>query len=263
MLGNGQQSNSKHSYKRAITMQRKSPLRASKPSSKASARSDASRSSAAVSDTLVKSYALAPVQRQTLEYLRNFISDHGFAPTLKDIANFIGVRSASTAHFHLGRLEDKGFIRRGEDGSIELINTNSAELERHVALHAGPQAVPLLGVIAAGAPIEAIEDTTVMVDVPSQFFDSRSHLYCLQVSGDSMIDAHIMDGDVIIVKRQETADNGQIVVALLEDNTATVKTFRRLKGGKVMLVPHNPAHTPITVDRVNIQGRVVGLIREM
>ena len=78
-----------------------------------------------------------------------------------------------------------------------------------------------------------------------------------------MIDAHIMDGDVIIVSKQPSADNGQIVVALLEDGSATVKTFRRLKGGKVMLIPHNPTHKPITVDNVDIQGRVVGIIREM
>ena len=78
-----------------------------------------------------------------------------------------------------------------------------------------------------------------------------------------MIDAHIMDGDVIVVEKKQTADDGQIVVALLEDNTATLKTFRRLKGGKIMLVPHNPNHKPITVDKVDIQGRMIGLIREI
>ena len=78
-----------------------------------------------------------------------------------------------------------------------------------------------------------------------------------------MIDAHIMDGDIIVVRKQETADNGQIVVALLEDGTATLKTFRRQKGGKVLLIPHNPSHQPIAVDKVDIQGRLVGLIREV
>ena len=204
-----------------------------------------------------RSHSLAPVQRETLQFLRNYISEHGFAPALKDIAIHIGVRSPSTAHFHLSRLESKGFIRRGEDGALELVD------REELSVPLGPTAVPLLGVIAAGSPIEAIEDRSVTVDVPQQFFEGRGDLYCLQVSGESMIDAHIADGDIIIVKRQETADDGQIVVALLEDNTATVKTFRRLKGGKIMLVPHNPTHQPITVDRVNIQGRVVGLIREM
>ena len=209
------------------------------------------------SSNSVKSHSLAPVQRTTLEYLRNFIADNGFAPTLKDIAQYIGVRSPSTAHFHLSRLEEKGFLRRGEDGAIELLDQEEVE---HVN---SPCAVPLLGLIAAGSPIEAIEDTSVMVDIPPQFLDNKGDIYCLQVTGDSMIDAHIMDGDVIIVRKQITADNGEIVVALLEDNSATVKTFRRLKGGKVMLIPHNPTHKPITVDNVSIQGKVIGLVREL
>lgn len=202
-------------------------------------------------------HSLAPVQRRTLEFLRNFISHHGYGPTLKDIAAFIGVRSPSTAHFHLARLEGKGFIKRNEDGSIELIEREDG------AVTSGPYAVPLVGLIAAGSPIEAIEDTSVTVDIPPQFLSARSEIFCLQVTGDSMIDAHIVDGDVIIVRKQEVADNGEIVVALLEDNTATVKTFRRLKGGKIMLIPHNPKHQPITVDKVTIQGRVIGLVREM
>lgn len=204
-----------------------------------------------------KSHSLAPVQRRTLEFLRTYIADNGYAPTLKDISTFIGVRSASTAHFHLSRLEDKGFIRRGEDGSIEL-----AEREE-LANELGPTAVPLLGLIAAGSPIEAIEDTTVTVDVPRQFIDGRGEVFCLQVTGDSMIDAHIMDGDVIVLRKQNNADDGQIVVALLDDGTATLKTFRRLKGGKVMLVPHNPQHQPLTVDKVDIQGRLIGVLREV
>lgn len=203
------------------------------------------------------SHSLAPVQRQTLEFLRNFIADKGYGPTLKDIAKYIGVRSPSTAHFHLARLEDKGFICRGEDGSIELIEREELETQ------SGPSNIPLLGLIAAGSPIEAIEDTSVSVEVPSQFINNNKEIFCLQVTGDSMIDAHIMDGDLIIVSKQDTADNGQIVVAMLDDGCATVKTFRRLKGGKTMLIPHNPTLKPITVDNVTIQGRVVGIIREL
>lgn len=204
-----------------------------------------------------KIYSLAPVQRQTLEYLRNFISENGFCPTLKDIAKYIGVKSPSTAHFHLARLVDKGFIKKGEDGSLELVEAKEMDL------NIGPSQIPLLGHIAAGAPIEAIEDNSVHIEVPSQFINTYKEIFCLQVTGDSMVDAHIMDGDVIIVSKQETAHNGEIVVAITEDGGATVKTFRRLKGGKIMLVPHNPNHTPITVDKVDIKGRVVGIIREM
>ena len=205
----------------------------------------------------ITSHSLAPVQRQTLEFLRNFVAERGYGPTLKDICTFLGVRSPSTAHFHLGRLEDKGFIKKGEDGSITLVE------KQEVTTPLGPTAVPLLGLIAAGHPIEAIEDSSVSIDLPPQFIDHRGEIFCLQVTGDSMIDAHIMDGDIIVIRRQDTADDGQIVVALLEDNSATVKTFRRLKGGKVMLVPHNPQHKPITLDKVDIQGIVTGLIREL
>ncbi|MCB0343662.1 MAG: transcriptional repressor LexA [Bdellovibrionales bacterium] len=203
------------------------------------------------------SHSLAPVQRRTLEFLRTYIADNGYGPTLKDIATYIGVRSPSTAHFHLGRLEDKGFIRRGDDGSISLIDRDELETTN------SPCAVPLVGVIAAGSPIEAIEDTSVTIDIPPQFIDSRGEIYCLQVTGDSMIDAHIMDGDIIIVRRQEVADDGEIVVALLEDGSATLKTFRRLKGGKILLLPQNPRHKPIAVDKVDIQGRLIGLVREL
>ncbi len=213
--------------------------------------------STALQSGIQQFHALAPVQRRTLEFLRSFIAANGFGPTLKDIASSIGVRSPSTAHFHLSRLEDKGYIQRGDDGSFQLVE------KTELPTTATPFAVPLLGLIAAGSPIEAIEDRTVTVDVPPQFFANRGEIYCLQVTGDSMIDAHICDGDIIVVKRQDSADDGQIVVALLEDNTATVKTFRRLKGGKVMLIPHSPNHQPITVDKVSVQGRVIGLMREM
>jgi len=200
------------------------------------------------------SSTLAPVQRQTLEFLRNFIAEKGYAPALKDIARHIGVRSASTAHFHLERLESKGFIKRGSDGSIEIIENRKPEF--------GPTAVPLVGVIAAGAPIEAVEHTT-MIEIPPSMIDGRGEVYCLEVSGDSMIDAHICDGDLAIIRKQDTADDGQIVVALLEDGTATLKKYRRLKNGKIMLIPANPNLAPITLDKVTVQGRLIGIIRDL
>ena len=197
---------------------------------------------------------LAPVQRQTLEFLRNFIADKGYAPALKDIAEHIGVKSLSTAHFHLERLVDKGFILRTEDGGLEIVDAATPEL--------GPTAVPLMGVIAAGVPIEAIEQKT-MIDIPSSMLDGRSEVYCLEVSGNSMIDAHICDRDIVVIKRQDIANDGEIVVALLEDGSATLKTYRRLKNGKVMLIPANPTMKPMTLDEVTIQGIVVGLMRDM
>jgi repressor LexA len=199
-----------------------------------------------------KSSTLAPVQRQTLEFLRNFIAEHGYAPSLKNIADHIGVKSVSTAHFHLERLENKGFIRRGEDGSMELVEVQKPEF--------GPTAVPLMGVIAAGIPIEAIENKT-MIEVPSDMIDGRGEVYCLEVSGNSMIDEHICDGDIVVIKKQPQADDGQIVVALLPDGSATLKTYRRLKNGKVMLIPANASMSPMTLDEVEVQGKLVGVLR--
>ena len=201
-----------------------------------------------------QSSTLAPVQRQTLEFLRNFLADKGYAPSLKDIAEFIGVKSASTAHFHLERLENKGFIRRGTDGLLELLDRVTPEL--------GPTAVPLVGVIAAGRPIEAIEQSST-IEIPPSMIDGRGEVYCLEVSGNSMIDEHICDRDIVVIKKQESAEDGQIVVALLEDGSATLKRYRRLKNGSVMLIPANPTMQPITVDKVAIQGRLIGVIREL
>jgi repressor LexA len=197
---------------------------------------------------------LAPVQRQTLEFLRNFLAEKGFAPSLKDIAEFIGVKSPSTAHFHLERLENKGFIRRGDDGMLELLDRVTPEL--------GPTAVPLMGLIAAGRPIEAIEQATT-IEIPPNMIDGRGEVYCLEVSGNSMIDEHICDRDIVVIKKQDNAEDGQIVVALLDDGSATLKRYRRLKNGQVMLIPANPTMQPITVDRVTIQGRLIGVIREL
>jgi repressor LexA len=204
--------------------------------------------------TAFQTNTLAPVQRQTLEFLRNFLADKGYAPSLKDIADFIGVKSPSTAHFHLERLENKGFIRRGEDGMLEILDRATPEL--------GPTAVPLVGVIAAGRPIEAIEQATT-IEIPPTMIDGRGEVYCLEVSGNSMIDEHICDRDIVVIKKQDSAEDGQIVVALLEDGNATLKKYRRLKNGQVMLIPANPAMQPITVDRVSIQGRLIGVIREL
>ncbi|MDZ4786682.1 MAG: transcriptional repressor LexA [bacterium] len=203
----------------------------------------------------LKSSTLAPVQRQTLEYLRNFIADKGYGPTLKDIADFIGVKSPSTAHFHLERLEAKGFIRRGDDGAMELIESQRPQL--------GPTSVPLVGVIAAGMPIEAIERGPMMIDIPANMISGRGEVFCLEVSGDSMIDAHICDGDIVVIRKQESATDGEIVVAVLTDGSATLKKYKRLKNGKVMLIPANTALKPITLDGVDIQGKVIGVIREL
>ena len=202
----------------------------------------------------LKFSTLAPVQRQTLDFIKAFIAEKGFAPTLKEIAERIGVKSVSTAHFHLERLEQKGYIKRGPNSAFEIIENERLEL--------GPTSVPLVGVIAAGIPIEANENIT-MIDIPSSMITVKGEVFCLEVSGESMIERHICDQDIVVIKKQDYADDGQIVVALLEDGSATLKTYRRLKNGKVMLVPANPALQPMTLDEVTIQGKVIGVIRQI
>lgn len=206
-------------------------------------------------------HVLPPVQRATLLFVREYIQQNGFAPTLKEIALHLGVRSPSTAHFHLERLFEKGYLQRDSDGSLLLTEIN-------VCNGSSANYVPLLGSVAAGIPLEAIENP-VTIEIPYRFTANNGSVFCLEVSGDSMVDAHICDGDIVIVKQQNHADNGDIVVALLEDGSATLKTFRRLKTGQVMLIPANreleerKILQPLTLDSVTIQGRVIGVIREM
>lgn len=204
--------------------------------------------------TAVKTSTLAPVQRLTLEYLRNFIAENGYAPTLKDISQHIGVKSPSTAHFHLERLVEKGFIERGEDGSLSLIEQDNIEL--------GPTAVKLVGTIAAGSPIEAFEGAET-IEIPPSMIDGRGEVFCLEVSGDSMIEDHICDGDIVVIRKQDTADNGKTVVALLEDNTATLKRIRRLRDGSTMLIPANSTMKPIKTNNIRVQGELIGVIRQL
>jgi repressor LexA len=196
---------------------------------------------------------LSPVQHRTLSFLRDYLAEHHHAPSLNQIATAIGVKSSSTAHFHLERLVRKGFIQRQPGGAIRLIETAPPALSN--------TAVPLVGVIAAGVPLEAVEHHA-LIDVPSHLVSGRGDVFCLEVSGESMIDAHICDGDIVIIKKQDYADDGQIVAALLPDGSATLKTFRRLKNGNVMLIPANPTMKPLTVDEVQIQGKVIGLLRD-
>jgi repressor LexA len=207
----------------------------------------------------VVSNVLPPVQRMTLLFIRQYVAQHGFAPTLKDIAAHLEVRSASTAHFHLERLIEKGYLTRGEYGALWISEQDKSATSNYV---------PLLGTIAAGVPLEAIENPHT-IEIPARLVANNGTVFCLEVSGDSMIDAHICDGDIVVVRQQDYADNGQIVVALLDDGSATLKTYRRLKTGHVMLIPANKELEaqkilqPLTLENVTIQGRVIGVIREL
>ncbi|MBI2222298.1 MAG: transcriptional repressor LexA [Acidobacteria bacterium] len=193
-------------------------------------------------------------QREVLDYLNDFIQQHGYAPSLEEIGRRFGLSSLATVHKHLTNLQDKGFIKRAwnRSRSVELTQTRTGG--RAVEL-------PMLGYVAAGAPIEAVAGTETIA-VPEDLVGRRD-TYVLRVRGDSMIDEQIRDGDFVIVEDRRTAENGEMVIALLGGADVTLKKFYR-DGARVRLQPANPAMQPILVDagQVQIQGVVVGVMRK-
>jgi repressor LexA len=194
---------------------------------------------------------LTPTQDRTLAFIRRYLKRRGYAPSLIEIAEGIGITSKGTAHRHVQALADAGRIRLipGRKRGIELVDEDGIS----------PTSLPLLGRIAAGHPIEAIADQE-RLDLNDLFGPNR---YALQVKGDSMIDAGILDGDLVVIERCDTADDGAIVVALIDDEEATLKRLRRLKSGRIKLIAENPEMPPLTyaAKRVRIQGVLVCQLR--
>jgi repressor LexA len=195
-------------------------------------------------------------QREILDYLTEYIGDHGYAPSFEEIAAAMKYGSLATVHEHLSNLERKGVIRRSfnESRSIEVLSRARAP---------GVAELPLLGLVAAGEPIEAVEQQET-ITLPEEMLPATGPNYVLRVRGDSMIDEQIKDGDYVIVHSRSSARNGEMVIALLQGTHATVKKFYREKSGWVRLQPANEAVEPIFVheDDVTIQGVVVGVIRK-
>lgn len=195
-------------------------------------------------------------QKEILDHIEAFIIDHGYAPSFEEIAEAFGYSSLATVHEHLSNLERKGYIRKSynESRSIELVTESS-----------GVEAVelPLLGAVAAGLPIEAISSTETLA-VPPDMVRPGHKNYVLRVEGNSMIDEQIRDGDYIIVNSRNTARDGEMVVALVGGDSATVKKLYREGGNRVRLQPANTTMDPIYVDAndVMVQGVVVGVIRK-
>jgi repressor LexA len=192
-------------------------------------------------------------QKQLIDYLNEYINEHGYAPTLAEVGQYFGLSSLATVHKHLHNLEQKGFIKRQHNHSRALEVAGSEKRE-------APTTIRLLGTVAAGAPIEAVENNET-ISVPDDFI-RRDNTFCLRVKGDSMIEDGIRDGDYIIVEGRDSADNGETVVALI-GNEATVKKFYRESGGQIRLQPANSAMQPIMVGEgdLAIRGVVVGLMR--
>ena len=229
--------------------------------------------------------ALTRRQKQVLDFLVGFINRHGYSPSFEEIGDSLGLSSLATVHKHLGTLEKKGFIQRGHNrsrsvevvavpGSVPFAKTAMRSLGKKTNSHRPAAGVPvaelgalglefpLLGRIAAGYPVEAVSnpETFSLAD----FASHRSNVFVLKVKGDSMIDDHICDGDYILVEGAETAQNGEIVVALTDGTDATLKRFFNEGEGKVRLQPANSQMEPIVMPArsVKIQGRVIGVLRK-
>ncbi|MEI6447414.1 MAG: transcriptional repressor LexA [Actinomycetes bacterium] len=199
-------------------------------------------------------------QQEVMDAIRSFTDRHGYPPTVRDIGKAIGLTSSSTVHVHLANLEKLGLLRRdpSKPRAIELLDRATRGMKAAVS---GP-GLPLVGQVAAGSPVVAEELVEDHVQVPEEA-GGRKGEFILRIRGDSMINAGILDGDLVVVSRQNTARDGEIVVALVGDQAeATVKRFFH-EGDRVRLQPENDSHEPILTDEVEVIGKVVGLMRSV
>ena len=196
---------------------------------------------------------LSAKQQQILSYLKSEVQKKGYPPSVREICQAVGLKSTSTVHAHLSRLEKKGYIRRNptKPRAIEILD----QTDKKDVIE-----VPIVGTITAGTPILAVQNIEDTFPLPVNLLNYDTDVFMLRVKGESMIDAGIFDRDLILVRQQSSADNGDIVVALLEDS-ATVKRYYKEKG-YVRLQPENATMSPIITKDVKILGKVIGLFRK-
>jgi repressor LexA len=192
-------------------------------------------------------------QGAILKYIKKVIDERGYPPSVREIGEAVGLRSSSTVHSHLVNLEKKGYIRRDptKPRAIEVLGNRSSAVQ-----------VPVVGRVAAGLPILAVENIETTFPLPSSFLNNTTDVFMLTTKGNSMINAGIYDGDYLVVNQQHTAEDGDIVVALLNDENATVKRFFKEKDC-VRLQPENDLMEPIRSKKVVILGKVIGLFRKL
>lgn len=196
-------------------------------------------------------------QKQILDYINQNIIKYGYAPTLTEIAQFLGLSSLATVHEHLAVLEKKGLIRRYK-GAVRGIEVLDNEMQPQINSLID---LPILGFIACGEPIEPYTDPNAMLAVNSNLIRHGDKSYVLQAKGDSMIDDGILNGDYVVVKEQQFANNGDIVVAVLKNGFATLKRFYK-EATRIRLQPANSTMSPIYVTEVEVRGKVVAVIRQ-
>lgn len=198
-------------------------------------------------------------QSDILDALKRSIANNGYPPTVRELGKMVGLSSSATTQFHLTKLEEKGYIKKvdSKNRTIELLVPNEYIEKDEKAVD-----VPLLGKVTAGSPIEAIEVPNEFFSLPANLIPKNKDVFTLRVSGESMINVGIYDGDIIIVERKNTANNGDTVVAMTDENEVTVKTFYKEKD-YIRLQPENDFMLPIILPNVTILGKVIGLYRKL
>lgn len=197
-------------------------------------------------------------QGDVLKFIKSYIVSHGYPPTVREIGKELDISSPATIQAHLNHLVEKGFIRKGDakNRAIELLVENEYAVKDENIVE-----VPLLGKITAGNPIEAIQNPNEFFTLPAYMIPNNKEVFTLKVSGDSMINAGIFDGDIVIIERKNTANNGEIVVAMTEENEVTLKTFYK-ENGYIRLQPENDTMDPFIFPTVTILGKAIGLYRK-
>ncbi|MBQ3303181.1 MAG: transcriptional repressor LexA [Clostridia bacterium] len=191
-------------------------------------------------------------QQKILDFIKSEIEDKGYPPSVREICAAVGLRSTSTVHAHLNHLEAQGLIRRDptKPRALEVVDGSQPR----------GRSVPLVGRVTAGQPILAIENIDEYLTLPQSVL-GQGKMFCLRVEGESMIDAGIMDGDLVVLRQQDTAENGEIVVAMNDEDEATLKRIY-YEADRVRLQPENPTMAPIYVKRATVLGKLVALIRQ-
>jgi repressor LexA len=203
---------------------------------------------------------LSKRQQMILDFIKDEVETKGYPPSVREIAVAVGLASSSTVHGHLERLEAKGYIRRDptKPRAIEVLgNDCEDDIPKDKARYA-----PVIGKVTAGLPITAVENIEEFIPLPSSHTTPDDNLFVLVIEGESMIEAGILDGDMVIVKQQTVADNGDIVVAMTEEDEATVKRFFK-EENTIRLQPENANLDPLYYDQVSILGKVIGLYRNI
>ncbi|WHY79472.1 transcriptional repressor LexA [Neobacillus sp. WH10] len=199
-------------------------------------------------------------QQDILDFIKNEVRSKGYPPSVREIGEAVGLASSSTVHGHLARLESKGLIRRDptKPRAIEILEVDeAAHIPRNKVVN-----VPVVGKVTAGIPITAIENVEEYFPLPESLAPADEQVFMLEIMGESMIEAGILDGDYVIVKQQQTANNGDIVVAMTEEDEATCKRFFKEKD-YIRLQPENSTMDPIILRNVSILGKVIGVYRHI